>query len=306
MDFDFSEIKVLVIGDFMVDHYLIGNSNRKSPEADVPVVIPIDEFSIAGGAGNVAINLSSLGAKVTCAGVIGNDHWGKILLEKLNENDISTQYIENIKELNTTVKKRIYSNNQQVARVDIDGILKKKCSFMDNNFNDFDLIILSDYDKGVINKTWFKKPKDTLVMIDPKKHESNFRQCDIITPNLKELEHFYKKTISNDEDIIGACKHLINNYKFKYVIAKKGKDGITVVDKNGTINSYNAEYVESPDVTGAGDTVISSLGLALIDSGNIDRSVRFAIIAAGIAVNKRGTANVTIDEINNYIRKNEE
>lgn len=305
MDFDFSQIKVLVIGDFMIDHYLIGNSSRKSPEADVPVVIPNDEFSIAGGAGNVAINLSSLGAKVTCAGVIGNDHWGKILLEKLNENDISTKYIENIKELNTTVKKRIYSNNQQVARVDIDGVLNEKCSFMDNNFNDFDLIILSDYDKGVINKTWFKKPKDTLVMIDPKKRESNFRQCDIITPNLKELEHFYKKNISNEEDIIGACKYLISNYNFKYVIAKKGKDGITVVNKNGMINNYNAEYVESPDVTGAGDTVISSLGLALINSGNIDRSVRFAIIAAGIAVNKRGTANVTIDEINNYIKKDE-
>lgn len=289
----------------MIDHYLIGNSSRKSPEADVPVVIPNDEFSIAGGAGNVAINLSSLGAKVTCAGVIGNDHWGKILLEKLNENDISTKYIENIKELNTTVKKRIYSNNQQVARVDIDGVLNEKCSFMDNNFNDFDLIILSDYDKGVINKTWFKKPKDTLVMIDPKKRESNFRQCDIITPNLKELEHFYKKNISNEEDIIGACKYLISNYNFKYVIAKKGKDGITVVNKNGMINNYNAEYVESPDVTGAGDTVISSLGLALINSGNIDRSVRFAIIAAGIAVNKRGTANVTIDEINNYIKKDE-
>ena len=118
MNLDFSNIKVLVVGDFMIDHYIIGESNRMSPEAPVPVVIPKREYSIPGGAGNVAMNISTLGSQVTCLGVIGNDFFGKELIKIFNENNISSKYIEIIENYSTIVKQRIYCNGIQVARVD--------------------------------------------------------------------------------------------------------------------------------------------------------------------------------------------
>ena len=305
MNFDFCSIKVLVIGDLMIDNYIMGSSSRLSPEAPVPVILPSSNYSIAGGAANVAMNMSSLGAQVSCAGAIGHDSWGEKLLSILDKEGIDTTHINKIKNFNTTLKQRIYSNDIQIARIDNEEILEKKCSFMDENFNNYDVIILSDYNKGVLTTNWFQRPKNATVFLDPKKSFINFNQCDIITPNLNELKQLSGNNIISENDIKESCKIILKKYNLKYIIAKRGEEGITIIGNNDYIKYLKARFVETPDVTGAGDTVISSISLAFAVTNDIKKSAEFAINASALAVSKPGTATVTIDEINNYINTNE-
>ncbi len=302
MKLDFSNLKVLVIGDLMIDNYIIGTSNRMSPEAPVPVVLPNDKYSIAGGAANVAMNLSSLGAQVSCAGAIGDDIWGEKLKKILNEKMIDTKYIDTVPNFTTTLKQRIFSNKKQILRIDKEVLLNTKCSFMNEKFDNYDIVILSDYNKGVLTKPWFKKPENSKVFLDPKKLFTNFEHCDIITPNLNELKQLSGNDINSENDIIFSSKQIINKYPLKYIIAKRGDKGITIVGKDNFVKHIQARNVKNPDVTGAGDTVISSLSLAYTISDDIVKSTEFAIDAASLAVSKSGTATVTIDEINNYIK----
>ena len=290
MSFDFQSIKVLVIGDLMIDDYIIGSSSRLSPEAPVPVIRPTSNYSIAGGAANVAMNMSSLGAQVSCAGVIGDDSWGYKLLSILNKKGIDNTYIDRIRNFKTTVKQRIYSNEKQIARIDNEEILEQECSFMDNKFNNYD----------------YHLPMGSLgLYLDPKKSFINFNQCDIITPNLNELKQLSGDNIISEEDIKESCKIILNKYNLKYIIAKRGDEGITIVGKNDYVKHLKAKFVKTPDVTGAGDTVISSISLAFAVTNDIEKSAEFAINASALAVSKPGTATVTIDEINNYINANE-
>ena len=143
MNFDFSDVKVLLIGDFMVDHYVIGNSNRMSPEAPVPVVIPEDEYFIPGGAGNVALNLSKMGAKVTCMGAVGQDTFGESLIQKLKRDNVNTEFIEVIANHTTTLKQRIYCNGTQIARVDKEKLLRWSPNSLEKiNYTDYDLSLI--------------------------------------------------------------------------------------------------------------------------------------------------------------------
>ena len=304
MNLDFSDIKVLVVGDFMIDHYIIGESNRMSPEAPVPVVVPRKEYSIPGGAGNVAMNISTLGSEVTCLGVIGNDFFGKQLIKIFNENNISSKYIETIENYSTTVKQRIYCNGSQVARVDKEEPLNWNPNQLENSldYSDYDVIILSDYDKGVLVKPWFLKPKNINVILDPKSgYDHLFMHSNIITPNLNELKKISGVNINSNDSIVNACNKLIKEKDFDYIIAKKGDKGMTIAGKENFIKHIKPHRVENPDVTGAGDTVIAALSIAYAKTNDIEFSAKFANAAAAIVVGKTGTASVTIDEINNYI-----
>ena len=302
MNLDFTSLKILVVGDLMLDHYLFGTSTRMSPEAPVPVVIPDKEVSIPGGAANVAMNLSSLGANVKCFGVVGNDKWGKTLLDLLDENRIDINNIEVVNEFRTTVKHRLYSNGNQVARLDIEDYLEKECSFMNSKYNDYDVIILSDYNKGVLAKPWFNKPKNIPVVMDPKKENSNFFNISVLTPNLNELSSISNTKIETPESIEFACKHLINKYNIDYILAKKGENGMSVFGKNNFNKHLDAHKVATPDVTGAGDTVIASFAVAYAKTKDIEQSATFSNMVASIAVGKSGTSTVTIKDINNYIK----
>ena len=305
MNLDFSDIKVLLVGDFMIDHYIIGTSNRMSPEAPVPVIKPKDEYSIPGGAGNVAMNLSSMGANVTCLGFIGNDIWGEKLISIFNNRGINTSHLEMIENHHTTLKQRIYSNGIQVARLDQEKIIdwnpdkKKKI-----NYNDYDVIILSDYNKGTLND--FRMPDTSIpLIVDPKKDDFEYYAgSNIITPNLNELNRASNIDTKDKKSIIDACNELIKFYGFDYIVAKRGSKGMIVVGKDSFVKKINAHPVDSPDVTGAGDTVIATLALAYTISKDIEESAKIANAAAAIVVNKTGTASVTIDEINNYIGLN--
>ena len=304
MNLDFSDIKVLLIGDFMVDHYIIGTSNRISPEAPVPVVIPKQDYSIPGGAGNVAMNLSLLGANVMCVGCIGNDIWGEKLLSILKNEGIKTKGIELIDDHPTTLKQRIYSDGKQVARLDTEKITNwQPNSELQQNY---DIIILSDYNKGVLNNLWFDISNLDNVIVDPKKDSFNhYREATIITPNLNELKKASNIDIKDDKSIVNACNQLIKENNFKYIVAKKGDQGMTIVGANNFVKHIQAHSVDNPDVTGAGDTVISVLSLAYAQTKDIELSAKIANAAAAIVVGKIGTATVTIEEINNYISINE-
>ena len=302
MKIDFSDISVLLVGDFMIDHYIMGTSNRMSPEAPVPVVTPKKEYSIPGGAGNVAMNLRAMGADVICVGAVGDDIWGERLLLLLKNKGINIDGIDIIKNHPTTLKQRIYSDGKQVARLDTEKIIDWTSSFLSNNLKHYDTCILSDYNKGVIKNA---NIDTNILIVDPKKDDfSLYKNTHIITPNLNELQRATKIKIKDDKSLIDACNELIAKCNFNYIVAKKGSKGMTIVGKNSFVKHIKANSVDHPDVTGAGDTVIAALSIAYAKTQDIELSARFANNAAATAVSKSGTATVTIDEINNYIGLN--
>jgi rfaE bifunctional protein kinase chain/domain len=302
MKLDFSDITVLLVGDFMIDHYIMGTSNRMSPEAPVPIVTPNEEYSIAGGAGNVAMNLRTMGADVICLGVVGDDIWGERLLSILKNKGIDIDGIDIIKNHPTTLKQRIYSDGKQVARLDTEKIVDWTPNFLSKNLKNYHACILSDYNKGVIRNA---NIDTNILVVDPKKDDfSVYKNAHIITPNLNELQRATKIKILDDQSIVSACNDLIGKYNFNYIVVKRGSEGMTIVGKNNFIKHIEAHSVENPDVTGAGDTVISALSIAYAKTQDIELSARFANNAAATAVSKSGTATVTIDEINNYIGLN--
>ena len=303
MKFDFSSLKVLLIGDFMIDQYIFGSSNRMSPEAPVPVMITNKSYSRPGGAGNVAVNLSSLGAEVSCIGYIGNDKEGIELIKLLNQENINTEWIDTYRKI-TTAKKRFYIDEKQFLRIDNEEIVNnwKPEKLHNINYNDFDIIILSDYNKGVLNNDWFKEIDSNNIFVDPKKDDFSFySNAKIITPNLNELQKASNLKINDDRSLAIACKLIFKNTKLDFIVAKRGQDGLSIFNDNGLIKHFEAHEVSKPDVTGAGDTVIATFSLVYAYTNNVEIAAKYANKAASFVVNKSGTATVTIDDINNYI-----
>lgn len=315
MKLDFSDINILLIGDLMIDHYIMGKSNRMSPEAPVPIVVPESEYFIPGGAGNVAMNLRAIGANVTCVGTVGNDIWGDRLISTLKNKGINTDGIDVIKNHPTTLKQRIYSDGKQVARLDKEKIFELKIEnvILDES-KEFDVIILSDYNKGVLSESSLiikrlksrisSSQKEINIIVDPKKSDFNsYKNANIITPNLVELQKATNHKISDNQSIIKACNSLIEKFNFDFICAKKGDRGITVVGKNGLINHIEPNIVNQPDVTGAGDTAISALALSYTLTKDMNMAAKIANAAASIAVSKTGTASVSIVELNELLLK---
>ncbi|MBL6592169.1 MAG: bifunctional hydroxymethylpyrimidine kinase/phosphomethylpyrimidine kinase [Flavobacteriaceae bacterium] len=305
MKLDFSNLKVLLIGDFMVDSYIFGKSSRISPEAPVPVISSSKIEYFPGGAGNVAMNLNSLGAKVSCLGYIGNDKYGEILKRIFRSEGIDYKQLE-LSELPTTVKKRYFSNGKQILRIDTEKIVDSwKPKFLNElKFQKYDAIILSDYNKGVLNNNWFSDIDFENIIVDPKKDNFSFySNAKIITPNLNELNRATKIEVNSLISIKSACIDLLSKTNLEYIIVKMGDRGIMVVGKNNFYEHIKAFPVKNPDVTGAGDTVISAFTLAYAKFQDIETSVKIANAAASIAVNKKGTAVVKIKEIESLLAK---
>tara|TARA_B110000196_G_scaffold318763_1_gene334892 strand:+ start:201 stop:1106 length:906 start_codon:yes stop_codon:yes gene_type:complete len=301
MKLNFSDITILLVGDFMIDHYVTGTSNRMSPEAPVPVVIPKEEYSIPGGAGNVAMNLRAMGANVVCLGVVGDDIWGEVLLSTLKNEDINVDNIDIIKNHPTTLKQRIYSDGKQIARIDTEKILDWRFKISEYNLDNYDACIVSDYNKGVIKDT---NIDTNILIVDPKKNDfSVYENANIITPNLNELQKATKIQIQDSQSIVDACTQLIRKHNFNYIVAKRGAEGMTIVGKDNFVKHVEAHCVESPDVTGAGDTVIAALSIAYAKTQDIEFSVNFANSAAAIAVSKSGTATAELEEIDKLLTK---
>ncbi len=312
MNLNFSDIKVLLIGDFMLDHYVQGASYRKSPEAPVPVVVPIKEHSFPGGAGNVALNLCALGAKVDCFGEIGNDRWGKKLVSILNRHGANTENLELSENRNTTVKERIFLNDKQLIRLDRDYLSKQftcilNSKYLQMDLNQYDACIFSDYKKGTVRVLGPELSNTaSLVFVDPKESDfSLYKGADFITPNFNELKNvsIIDNLKDNSKSIIAACKKIIHAYDLGAIVAKRGDKGMIVVDNNDNVHIISAHKVEKVDVTGAGDTVIAAFALAFSKTKKIVDAAKFANAAAAVIVQKAGTKTASIDEIGQLFSK---
>ncbi len=304
MNFDFSSVKILLIGDFMIDRYIIGKSTRMSPEAPVPVVIPQNEYTVPGGAGNVAMNLCALGAQVTCVGYMGNDKDGIDLMRHLQKENIDCNNLESISSIRTTSKTRFICNDTHIMRLDVEEKLEnlwKPKSIESLEYGEYDIILLSDYNKGVLNNQWFNEINHKRIFVDPKKNDFSFySNANIITPNFNELQRASQIKIKDDKSIEKACKIIIKNSNIKYVIAKKGNKGMTIVGRNNFVKNIDPYKVKNPDVTGAGDTVIAALSTVYAKTNDIEISAQVANAAASIVVSKVGTSIVSIDDLKNF------
>lgn len=302
---NFKKIKILVIGDIMLDSYYYGIINRISPEASTPIIKIKKKEEKPGGAANVAMNAASLGAKVDLIGLIGNDKTSSILQKILKINNIHCNLIK-IKNYNTINKIRIISKNKQIFRIDIEKKIKKIYkniifNKVKRNINKINAIILSDYNKGtLINVSKIIKTansKKIPIFIDPKgKNFEHYKNATLLTPNLLEFEKIVGKCINN-KDIEKKGINLMNELNIKNLLITKSSKGMTLLekDKNPIHIPTNAKNIKN--VTGAGDTVISVLSLFYTIGLTILEASILANIAAGKVVEKSGTSTIKYEEL---------
>lgn len=312
------EVRILVIGDLILDHFVSGVVKRISPEAPVPVVEVKKEIYRCGGAGNVCFNIIGLGGNVTIAGVIGDDSNGTLVKNMLEENHIGT-FLLSRKNFPTSIKTRIIAGPQQMIRVDREKIeklsqeeLNMLQEFIKKEIENFDAIIISDYGKGVIIPSLISysvnmcRKYKRMITVDPKiNHFLYYKQVDCLTPNLMEASAgMHIPEPSTEEEIAYLGKKIMKKLFCRNLIITRGKDGMTVFTDNEIIH-LPAISKEVFDVTGAGDTVIAILTLALACGFDILKAAIFANLAAAVVVQKLGTANVSPDELRNIFNSQE-
>ena len=309
MSYNFSDSKILVIGDLMLDIFYYGKSYRKSPEAPVPVIEDADSKNILGGALNVANNIKNLGGNVSIIGMLGEDKEAQIINDLLEKENIPNTSIIKNKNFKTISKKRIFSNNIQIARIDKEdrnykfNFTDKDISLIEKQISGCDILILSDYNKGFLSKDLIPiiidiaRSNNVKIIVDPKKlNFASYKGASIITPNLKEIQDATGITIANQKHLIDICKKIVNEYDFEHIVATKSEDGISIISKTED-HHVSGKLVNNPDVSGAGDTVIAVLALGLSVGLDVYSSANIANIAAGLVVAKEGTSVVSISEL---------
>ncbi len=304
--------RILAIGDLMIDHYLWGGCERISPEAPVQVVDIARETTVLGGAGNVINNLVALGAQVRVGGVIGDDENGAELKSMLRAINVEGEGLSLQSGRKTSKKSRIIASNQQILRYDReskDPIAAQSeealLAYVERVIEECDIVILSDYGKGVITERVAQgviasaKAAGKKVLVDPKgKDYSKYRGAYLLTPNRKEASEATGIAIRDDESLRRALLMLKETCDLECSMITLSEDGIAVFDES--MRRFPTVAKEVYDVTGAGDTVIASLSYALACGLSIDEAAPFANHAAAVVVGKIGSATVTLDEIDAY------
>ncbi len=301
---DFTAANVLVVGDLMLDRYWHGPTSRISPEAPVPVVHVNEIEERAGGAGNVALNLSSLNAKVSLIGYCGQDEAADALQGLLRRSGVNC-LLERLDDFPTITKLRIMSRHQQLIRLDFEE------GFHDLNQNtlyqqcrpamqDADVIILSDYGKGTLSAVerliGLANELNKPVLVDPKGSDfDRYRNASIITPNISEFEAVVG-TCKNQDNLVEKGLKLIGKLNLQALLVTRGEHGMTLLTQDGQALHLPTHAREVFDVTGAGDTVISVLAAGLAAGLTADQATRLANVGAGIVVGKLGTATISVDE----------
>lgn len=307
---EFEKKRILVIGDLMVDEYILGDVNRISPEAPVPILNIKEKFSRLGGAGNVISNIIELGGKVFPCGVIGDDEAGLFIQLQIDKN-CDLDYILVDKTRPTTKKTRIFSGNQQMFRFDHETtkqISEAEQTLILNTIKNFEYyyssVIISDYQKGLLGYSLvqdvisFCREHNKTVFVDPKSDYKKYYRANFMTPNLHELAQMTGMKIENDDDIYKAGDRLYHDLELDGLIVTRGKDGISIVRNDGhkmvTLPTVAKEVF---DVSGAGDTVISTFVLSYMSGLSMEESAELANLAAGVVVGKMGTAATNMEEI---------
>jgi len=307
----FSDTKVLIIGDLILDEFVWGEVSRISPEAPVPVVWVKSESFMPGGAANVANNIASLGAKAYMAGVVGSDERAGILKEGLIEKGINIDGIITDDGRPTTLKTRVVANHQQVVRIDREkiegisaGVLDNIISYIKGIIDDMDAIIIEDYGKGVISARLLKeiltaaKKKKKIITVDPKEeHFSYYRGVTAITPNHHEAAQAIGMKVRDSQSVLKIGKALLKKLDCEGVLITLGENGMQLFQKSGAVTHIPTVAQEVFDVSGAGDTVISAFTLALALGVDMKDAAYISNIAAGIVVGKVGIAVITQKEL---------
>lgn len=307
----FAAVKVAVVGDIMLDVYVEGQVHRVSPEAPVPVVRLTSERAVPGGAANVAANLAALGVTVSLAGVAGRDEGFARLTELLQQTgrvDLSATVLDNAR--GTTTKTRLLGHRQQIARIDRESLeplapetetalIERVCRTID----DCDIVILSDYGKGVLNDTVLRqslahaRAAGKTVLVDPKRRDfSIYRGASIITPNRAELAQATGRSCETDEDAAEAAR-IARQSCGADVLLTRSEKGMSYFSETADPIHLATVAREVFDVSGAGDTVVAVLGAALAAGFPLLEAMRASNHAAGIVVGRIGTATVSCEEL---------
>lgn len=308
---NFHNARLLVIGDIMIDSYCFGDVKRISPEAPVPVLHIRKRSNVLGGAGNVVSNLVGLGCQVSVVGVCGEDEGG-YLLDKLLDNERISSHVFKSPEKPTIVKTRIVSSNQQLIRLDEEEISclderlhNEIVKLVDRKLDDIDAVILSDYGKGIFQtenlaQTVINKAiqKQIPVLVDPKgKDWERYSGATCVTPNTSELELVYGDSIPDKDSLVKAMATVRRKYNLQWLLATRGALGMCLLDSEDTPYFVPALAREVYDVSGAGDTVISTLTLGVASGFSFQDATKLANIAAGVVVGKLGTQPVNLFEL---------
>lgn len=308
--------RIMVIGDIIVDHFIWGTVSRISPEAPVPVVNVTREEMLLGGGANVLHNIYALGGEAVLCGIIGNDEMGGRLQQLLADLGASCSGLVQGKRP-TTVKTRVVAHGQQVVRFDreqasapSEQTIGALLDFIDKNLVDFDVVIVSDYYKGVITHPLMsylqqkvreveqKSGRRIPVVIDPKPDQpERFIGATIITPNHLEAEKMSGLQITNEQELVQAAELLRDKFLCEAVLITRGEAGMSLLERGQDLVTIPTMAREVFDVTGAGDTVIATLALGLAAGATFAEAAALANVAAGIVVGKIGTATVSSAEI---------
>lgn len=313
----FENKRIAIIGDLMLDRYLWGSAIRISPEAPVPVVDIDQESNRLGGSANVANNIITLGGIAYPIGLIGNDHNGNTILELMNSDKFVTDGIIKDPNLPTTVKTRVIANNQHVVRIDRENkhkISEKSYqllfSFIEANIKTFDAIIFEDYNKGVITKELIKnvidlaKKHNIPVTVDPKfDNFFEFKNVDVFKPNRKEAEEAIGQKIKSDEDLFMVMQSIQKKIGCDNLLLTRGEKGMALMEKNGEITLINTRARNIADVSGAGDTVISTLTMALVSGATPKEAAVISNFAAGIVCEEVGVVPIRKEILINKIQE---
>jgi len=299
------DTKVLVVGDSMLDRYWYGGVERISPEAPVPVIAVNRCEERRGGGANVARNVQALGAKCDLLSVSGSDNEADTLEQLLREEGVNCR-LQRDKLLNTTVKLRVISQNQQLIRIDFDmpGSKDARAQLLDRyleGLRQFQLVIVSDYGKGglgsISEMIAAARGADIPVVVDPKGDDySLYRGADLLTPNRREFEQVAGR-FNDQKELEENASALASSFELGAVLVTRGEEGMSLIKRDGEALHYPARAREVFDVTGAGDTVIATIGCAFAVGGGSEDALHLANIAAGVVVGKLGATTATPDEI---------
>jgi D-beta-D-heptose 7-phosphate kinase/D-beta-D-heptose 1-phosphate adenosyltransferase len=311
----FSSCQILVIGDCMIDEYVWGTVNRISPEAPVPVVAVKNDNATLGGAGNVVNNLAALKANVSIIGTYGSGENGKRLKKMFEDVGANTDGLTRDTSRATTIKTRIMASQQHVLRIDRETshpinskMVDKITQHISNCVESSHLIIVSDYGKGLLTPEMLKaimqlaNKQNKPVLVDPKGFNyKKYRGASLITPNRKEAAQASNMDITDMSTLICAGQSLMENVGLPGLLITCGKDGMVLFEPDMSPYHIETRARQVFDVSGAGDTVISVMGLSLAAGASYRESAFLANAAAGIVVGKVGTATITQDELRDAI-----
>lgn len=301
---DCSQAHVLIVGDVMLDRYWFGDVSRISPEAPVPIVHVQKTDERPGGAANVARNIVSLGGRATLLSVVGDDEPGNALASLLAKEGVVTMFRKD-GTLPTTVKLRVIGRHQQLMRIDFETTpsheaLNEKLGDFESLLSSVDIVVLSDYGKGglthVSRMIDAAKQHRKRVLIDPKGDDfSKYRGATLLTPNRSELKAVIGRW-ENESELREKASNLMRDLDLDALLVTRSEEGMTLFDARGATHEPTRAR-EVFDVSGAGDTVIATLGLLLGSGAPMVDAMHFANLAAGVVVGKLGTATVTRDEL---------